>query len=56
MIKIIKNRGQVKHFRDSEHDPKYLLMAKSKDGNAYYARIGVREILYYIRMKIRNKF
>ena len=56
MIKIVKNEGQVKHFRNSNKRSKYLLQATSKDGRTYYAKIGFGEILYYVRSKIKGTF
>lgn len=56
MIKIVKNKGQIHPFRNSNKCPKYLLKAKSKDGDWYYAKIGFGEILYYVRSKIKGTF
>lgn len=56
MIKIVKNDGTVNHFKNSNGCQKYLLSATSKDGKTYYAKIGVGEIMYYIRAKIKGEF
>ena len=56
MIKIIKNNGQVMRLRNGDQMPKYLLQAEGKHGRICYAKIGIREIWYYICEKIRGRF
>lgn len=56
MIKIVKNNRQIHPIKNSMHCPKYLLAATSKDGHVYYAKIGIGEIMYYIRAKIKGEF
>lgn len=56
MIRIIKNKEQIHPIRNSMKCPKYLLEAKGKDGKMYYAKIGIGEILGYVRLKIKGTF
>ena len=57
MIKIVKNERGIHPYKDHcKICPRYLLQAKSKDGQIYYAKIGIGEILYYIKSKIKGTF
>lgn len=56
MIKIVKNDGKVMRSKNGNSCPKYLLKTIGKDGDTYYAKIGVGEIMYYIRAKIKGEF
>lgn len=56
MIKIVKNRKQIHPIRNSMRCPKYLLKVTTKDGQTYYSKIGIGEIWFYIRKKIKREF
>lgn len=53
MLKIVKNKGQCKHFRNTKH--KYLLCT-SDFGAIMYAKIGLKPIIGYIRAKMKWKY
>ena len=56
MIKIVKNSKQIHPIRNSMRCPKYLLKVTTKDGQTYYSKIGIGEIWFYIRKKIKREF
>lgn len=52
MIKIVKNKGQCKHFRGSKH--KLLLYTNDFDIGELYGAIGLKPIIGYIKAKIKG--
>lgn len=54
MIKIVKNKGQCKHFRDSKC--KYLLYTSDFEIGELYAKLGLKPIIGYILARFKGGF